>query len=201
VLHLLSSTKCKYKTIVIDPPWEFVDHGNTLPMQGGNLLDHPPYKTMTEEEILKFPINDFADIDCSLFLWSIHSKLPFIFCKLLPTWGFKYHVLLTWDKLSGMCIKGFYRRTELVVHAYKGKFGIDSGKGNYLPTLFSGRPKEHSQKPDKLYSLLRDRTEEPRIDIFARKRHFGFDAYGDQVETSMTVPLLIASYHAQEKVK
>jgi N6-adenosine-specific RNA methylase IME4 len=179
----------KYRTVVIDFPWEFVDHGMTLPMQGGNLLDHPPYKTMTDEEIKIFPINDFADESCDLFLWSIHSKLPFIFRELLPEWGFKYHVLLTWDKLSGMCIKGFYRRTELVVYAYRGKFGIDIGQGNYLPTIFSGRPKEHSQKPDVFYTLLNGRTVAPRIDIFARKRHYGFDAWGDQVENQIEVPL------------
>ena len=189
-----SSARNKYHTIVIDPPWTFVDHGMTLPMQGGNLLDHPPYKTMTDEEILAFPIHDFADMtSCDLFLWTIHSKLPFIFRELLPHWGFKYHVLLTWDKLSGMCIKGFYRRTEFVVYGYKGKFGIDFGKGAYLPTIFASRPTKHSQKPDVFYERLRHRTREPRIDIFARKRHFGFDAFGDEVENQIEIPLLEAN--------
>ena len=179
----------KYRTVVIDPPWKFVDHGMTLPMQGGNLLDHPPYKTMTDQEIKNFPINDFADENCDLFLWSTHTKLPFIFNELLPHWGFKYHVLLTWDKLSGICIKGFYRRTEYVVYAYRGKFGIDIGRGKYIPTIFQERPKRHSEKPSTFYTLIKERTLEPRIDIFARKRHYGFDAYGDEVESALEVPL------------
>lgn len=40
----------------------------------------------------------------------------------------------------------------------------------------------HSQKPDEFYEILRRRTPAPRIDIFARRRHFGFDAHGNQVE-------------------
>ena len=178
----------KYRTIVIDPPWKFGEHGMEMPMQGGKLKPSPPYDTMTDEEIANFPIKDFTEKDCSLFFWTTHTKLH-VTLNIIEDWGFKYHALLTWDKKGGMCFNGFYRKTELVVFAYKGKFNIHIGKGEYIPTLFSEKSTNHSSKPSIFYRLIRERTAEPRIDIFARKRHYGFDAWGNQVETVMDVPL------------
>lgn len=191
----------KYRTIVIDPPWK-VGVGNGLCgkiMQGGKFKPHLPYVTMDDIEILNFPIDDFADKNCDLFMWTTHTKLPAAL-MILRKWGFYFHALLTWDKESGVCLNGFYRKTEFVVYGYRGKFGIDTSEGHYIPTLFCSRANGHSKKPDVFYKLIRDRTQEPRIDIFARKRHFGFDAYGDQVETQIEVPLMLLG-NCTEKVK
>jgi site-specific DNA-methyltransferase (adenine-specific) len=176
----------KYRTVVIDPPWQVCCNlTNVKFYRTGKKL---PYGTMSDAEIAQFPINDFAEEECDLFMWTTHTKLP-IALKIIEAWGFKYHVLLTWDKEAGVCINGFYRKTELVVYGYRGKQGIDVKEGHYLPTLFRQKATEHSQKPSVFYELLRQRTLEPRIDIFARKRHYGFDAYGDQVESHIEVPL------------
>jgi site-specific DNA-methyltransferase (adenine-specific) len=179
----------KYRTIVIDPPWKFGEHGMEMPMQGGILKHSPPYNVMSDEEIARFPINKFAEENCGLFMWTTHTKLH-VALDIIENWKFKYHVLLSWDKKGGMNWLGFYRRTELVIFAYRGKFNIDKGVGSYIPTLFGEKAKGHSEKPDCFYSFLRERTPEPRIDIFARKRHYGFDAYGDEVESTIQLPLL-----------
>ena len=183
---LKESSARKYRTIVIDPPWTVVCAlTNEKFYRTGRKL---PYKTMTDEEILAFPINDFADKECDLFMWTTHGKL-LIALDIMKKWSFKFHVLLTWDKESGVCLNGFYRRTELVIYGYRGKQGIDVGKGNYIPTIFKEKATVHSRKPNIFYELIRNRTQEPRIDIFARKRHFGFDAYGDEVEKFVEIPI------------
>lgn len=191
----MTATSRKYRTIVMDPPWNVKCNLTDVKFyRTGKKL---PYQVMSDDEILHFPINDFADLECDLFLWTTHTKLP-LALKLLQEWGFKYHALLIWDKLSGVCINGFYRNTEIVVYGFRGKQGVDVGEGSYIPTLFASKAVGHSRKPDKFYSLIKERTKEPRIDIFARKRHYGFDAYGDQVEKEIEVPLMLASFHAQE---
>lgn len=170
-----------YHTIVIDPPWKVVCNlTNEKFYRTGRKL---PYKTLSDEEIQNFPIDNFADAQCDLFMWVTHTKLP-AGLDIIQKWGFKFHVLLTWDKESGVCINGFYRRTEFVIYAYRGKQGIDVGEGKYISTLFKGKTKRHSEKPNQFYELIQKRTLEPRIDIFARKRHFGFDAWGDEVDNS-----------------
>jgi N6-adenosine-specific RNA methylase IME4 len=77
--------------------------------------------------------------------------------------------------------------------------GVDFGEGSFIPTLFRVSRTTHSEKPSMFYEILRIRTKEPRIDIFARKRHFGFDAYGDQVETEMEVPIMLFISEIEKK--
>ena len=62
----------KYDCIVIDPPWNQGKTGKRKcrPNQDTKLS----YKTMTKEEILNFPINDFAKDNCFLWLWTTNSK-------------------------------------------------------------------------------------------------------------------------------
>lgn len=171
----------KYKTIVIDPPWD-------IGLTGGKLKNKKycrfgkglPYNIMSDDEIKNFPIDDFADNNCDLFMWVVHSKLPIAF-KIIEKWGFKHHCLLTWDKTNGIGLHGFQRKTEYVIYAYRGKMGIDRSKGKYIPTLFTEKLTENSVKPKIFYELIRQRTKEPRIDIFARRNIYGFDRWGDEI--------------------
>jgi len=170
----------KYKTIVIDPPWN-------ISLTGGGLKNtkyyrfgkNMPYDLMSDDEIINFPINDLADTNCDLFMWVVQSKLP-IALKIIENWGFKYHCLLTWDKTNGISIHGFQRKTEYVIYAYRGKMGIDRGKGKYIPTLFREKLTTNSTKPNIFYDLIRNRTKKPRIDIFGRRIIFGFDSWGNE---------------------
>lgn len=171
----------KYKTIVIDPPWDVsTTFSKKWASLGHGITSSVSYKTMTLEEIKNFPINDYADVDCNLFLWATHAYL-FKAYQILEAWGFKYHCLMTWDKVDGICVYGFQKRTEFILFGYKGKFSLDFSK-KFIPTVFTEKRKKHSQKPNKFYDLIRTLTPEPRIDIFARKKHIGFDSWGDQVE-------------------
>ncbi|MCJ7633643.1 MT-A70 family methyltransferase [Candidatus Bathyarchaeota archaeon] len=173
----------KYRTVVIDPPWKLnCNLKNTKYYRCGKPM---PYKLMTDAEILQFPINDFADENCDLFIWATHSKVP-VAIQCLNQWGFRYHCILTWDKTNGIGINGFQRKTELVVYGYRGKMGILRTSGHYIPTLFTEKLTTHSTKPKVFYKLLSERTLEPRIDIFARQKHIGFDAWGDEVDESQT---------------
>ena len=78
-----------------------------------------------------------------------------------------------------MC--GFNRRTEFVIFAYKGKL-VMKQKGRCFPTFFREISIIHSRKPRIFYDIVLIATPAPRLDMFARKVHVGFDAWGDQVE-------------------
>ena len=174
----------KYKTIVIDPPWNIplkmsLPHGDI----------EQPYQTMTNQQIRDFPINDYCDDNCDLFIWTTQSQLKFTF-ELSELWGFKYHCLMVWDKQDGLNVWGFRRTTEFIVYCYKGKTNRDFTKKN-LPVLFSEHRKGHSQKPRKFYDLILKNTAEPRIDIFSRKKHIGFDSWGNQAEEPITLEAFI----------
>ena len=169
----------KYQTIIIDPPWTVKNNLKNLKYyRTGKTM---PYPLMTNQEILNFPINDFADTRCDLFLWTITSKIPFCFL-LLKKWDFKYMDFLAWDKGIGVPVNGIYRRVEWIMYAYKGKMGINK-KGKFIPTMFYEKRGRHSRKPDILYNTLKENTQPPRINIFAREQRNGYDAWGNETLT------------------
>ena len=182
----------KYKTVVIDFPWpvEPISKSAGDLMGGTPLQEGLPYKTMTLKQIREFPIEQFADKDCALWLWTTNG---FIWDArdLIVQWGFKIGRLITWDKKRSINWLGFALRSEFVIFAYRGKYPIKVLKGKTIPTVLSVLRTGHSEKPSAFYSAILPFTPEPRIDIFARKRHYGFDAWGDQVQEA---PMTIENY-------
>jgi len=49
-----------------------------------------------------------------------------------------------------------------------------------MKNIFEAPRGTHSEKPARFYQLLRAWTPKPRIDIFARNAHEGFDGWGDE---------------------
>jgi len=47
---------------------------------------------------------------------------------------------------------------------------------------FEGRRREHSRKPEEFYEIVWQVSPKPRIDLFARQRREGFDAWGNETE-------------------
>lgn len=188
----------KYKTIVIDPAWKISNCDPNICTHGG-IAKKLPYKTMTDQEIMQFPINDFADEkECDLFLWTTKAKIHTAF-HVLEHWDFHYANFFVWNKLDGLNHHGVHAVLEFVLYAYRGRIGLNYQKP--IDAYFAQKRKKHSQKPDVFYNRIIKVTQAPRIDIFARKRHYGFDAYGDQVETQIEYPLLISTNGDKEMQK
>jgi N6-adenosine-specific RNA methylase IME4 len=186
----------KYRTIVVDPPWKLNKFNPKLTRKYQKSNPELPYNTMTDREIMDFPIDNFADEQCDLFLWTTKAKLHTAF-HVIEAWNFHYANILVWNKISGLCHNGIHATVEFLLYAYRGKNGLDYKKP--LCALFTEKNKKHSQKPEKIYGLLREHTNAPRIDIFARKHHIGFDAWGNQVESQIQVPLMIVSPKVREE--
>ena len=175
----------KYKTIVIDPPWDIPHAFSGKTFQGGKLRDNIGYNTLEDEQIIDFPIDEYAADNCLLFLWTTAGKtkkgIPImsLALKAVKKWGFNYRLWLYWVKPTGFAVfLPFRSSVEPILFATRGEHNIPPyGKfSNVIEAPNTG----HSQKPAKFYQLLRGWTPEPRIDIFARRHHVGFDGWGDE---------------------
>jgi len=166
----------KYRTIVIDPPWEMQKIlRDVRPNQ--KEFDYP---TMTHQKIIELPIADMADTDCHLFLWTTQKHLPKAI-EILGEWGFRYILTMGWHKTGGVQPFGLPQyNLEFVLYGRKGapKF-VDTKK---FPCCFEGKRREHSRKPDEFYDTVRRVTDESRLDMFARERRDGFDQYGNEAD-------------------
>lgn len=175
----------RYKIIYADPPW---DYGNTKNLNGefwGIAERH--YQVMKISEIKKMDIGSICDDNCYLFLWVTSPFLEKGF-EVIKSWGFKYATVgFVWIKMrndmSEVRKDGLGKYTisnaEYCLISRKGKYWRN--KRNIHQIILYPKMK-HSQKPP----IVRDRIVElcgnlPRIELFARERVEGWDAWGLEV--------------------
>jgi N6-adenosine-specific RNA methylase IME4 len=162
--------KGRFDVLVSDPPWG---------------VDKVPYKTMTVEEIDQYhrPIFEQNAADhCRLFLWTTQAFLPAAL-RLVGGWGWKYETTMVWHKNGGHQHpdRQMYN-CEFVVVATKGSPEyVDTRR---LPACFYAERREHSRKPDEFYETIRRVTAGPRLELFARRPHDGFEPHGDEIDWS-----------------
>lgn len=180
-----------YKTIAVDPPWAY---GDSLPGNGRGAAKH--YQTLTPLELTALPVGDLATSSAHLYLWSTNAFMEHAFA-LVRAWGFEPKTVVTWVKLKktagdvsgagwvdetdAVLGMGHYWRgaTEHVIFATRGKL---SGRAHDLSTVIFAPRGAHSAKPDVFYERAARMSPGPRLDMFARARRTGWDAWGDEAE-------------------
>jgi len=178
----------RYRCIVIDPPWDQrkTAKRKVRPKQSTRL----DYSTMSFDALSALPINTWLAAQGFIWLWATNSKdqktdKPIIESafKLLSEWGLTYHTFITWHKKTGVCPFSPYQViTEHVLFAYKGKAAFSNNSLGKLQTFFTESPTTHSTKPACFYEDIRRYFPGPRLDMFARQRHTGFDGWGEECE-------------------
>ena len=176
----------KYKTIYADPPWRYGRKwwtGSKKSAFGSKYNDSPvpmPYEQMSIEEIKDlFPIG-IADSNCELYLWATQKYLPHAF-DVIKYWGFKYCQTLTWCKTPMGTGQGgiFTPTTEFLILS---RIGYMPKRERIDTTWWNiKRQNRHSKKPDFFRDMIRDLTDAPRIELFARDRYDGWDCWGNEV--------------------
>lgn len=162
----------KFTTVVIDPPWDLNDEGDTNQMGRAK----PNYSTMSIEELKKLPIPNIIKKDAHIYLWITNRSLYKGF-ELLKAWGFRYIVCLTWCKPSFGMGNYFRGSTEHLLFGIKGSLPL---KNKNTGTWFLAKRGEggHSSKPDELYELVEKCSPGLYLDYFGRKERKGWYSYG-----------------------
>lgn len=166
----------KYGTLYIDPAWEqeLVGKFKTRFQRSQEL----PYDTMSYEKIANLPLKSLCLPETHIWLWTSNQWVKKSL-KLLEDWDFNYLCMVTWVKPSGVGA-WFANTTQHLLFAYNEKCVFP--KNRYRPThIITGLPKKHSQKPKEFYKLIEGISPEPRLELFARDRRQGWDAWGLEV--------------------
>jgi N6-adenosine-specific RNA methylase IME4 len=163
----------QYRTILADPPWDI--------QQKGSLGAGRHYPLMRLGAICALPVAQLAEADAHLWLWvtnaTIHEGK-----RVMESWGFSYRSCLTWIKPRfGL---GHYLRnqTEHVLLGVRGNAPIQfRGQG----TWFYAPLQEHSHKPEEQYAIIERCSSGPYLELFARRKRPGWDAWGNEVESDL----------------
>ena len=167
----------QYHVIYADPPWK-ISKSEWADKWGGAFdTISEKYSGIKTEDIMKLPVPELAAESSVLFLWTTHTFLHDAF-HVAEAWGFKYNSLITWDKGSGWTTQKFHRSTELCLYCLRGQINY---KGAAFPALIQEKRTIHSRKPDIMRALIEERIPEPRIELFAREDHPGWDTWGNQL--------------------
>ncbi|MBN2260699.1 MAG: DNA methyltransferase [Clostridiales bacterium] len=169
----------KYNIIYADPPWNYKDQACN-----GGVGKH--YRCMSVSEICKLPIQNITADNAFLFLWVTY---PFLQegLAVIENWGFECKsIAFQWIKLNRKNNNYFFGlgrwtrgNTEPCLLGIKGK---PQRVDNSVSQIIEAPVAKHSRKPmearRKIIQLVGDL---PRIELFARNRIRGWDAWGDEL--------------------
>lgn len=184
-----------YSTIVADPPWRYNATTTELRSNGRGAGAEHHYPTMDNAEIAALQVASVAADQAHLYLWVTNPRLiadrkgkrdctPF---DIVEAWGFTPKTMLTWVK-PGRGGTGWYFRgqTEHVIFGVRGSLGIPPALRE--PNVIHAKRSRHSAKPQEFYDLVERVSPSPRLEMFARSPRRGWDSWGDEVETEVSIP-------------
>lgn len=180
----------RFQIIYADPPWWYAMrlNGNTKFGRGAGY-----YQLMKTHEICSLPVQNICEDQAVLFLWATFPQLPAAF-EVMKAWGFRYStVAFNWIKLNknamtyffgtGYCTKS---NGEICLLGWKGK-PIKPATNSVSQLIVTPR-REHSRKPDEARRGIEMLyPKQSKVELFARKKHEGWDCYGNEVESTITL--------------
>lgn len=181
----------KYSVIYADPPWSYYNDSTArydcTTVRG---MRRPPYSVMASSEIKALPVQNITDNNAILFIWTTDYHLSRCI-ECIEAWGFEYKTVgFAWLKKNKtgkpVCFMGAYTMKsgiELCLLGTKGKNAHKLVKAHNIRAFIESERMEHSAKPveirTRIEMLLGDI---PRIELFARERVPGWDAWGNELD-------------------
>jgi N6-adenosine-specific RNA methylase IME4 len=174
----------KFKTILVDPPWQFQNRTGKMAPEHKRLNRYP---TMKLDEIKALAVSEVADDPCHLYLWVPNALLP-EGLDVMRAWGFQYKTNIVWEKVrkdgqpDGRGV-GFYFRnvTELLLFGIRGKNNARTlAPARSQVNLLRTQKREHSRKPDEIFDIIESCSNGPYLELFARGTRENWILWGNQ---------------------
>lgn len=165
-----------YRTVVADPPWSPSLGSTWATAATDKARPQKHYTTATLEEIESHRPD--TEKQAHLYLWVLSQHVDWGY-RIARAWGFEPAQMLTWAK-PGLGVGRFQCNSEHVIVARKGSrhgnpFGPSGG------TWFNWARGRHSAKPDEFFDLVESMSPGPYLEMYARTRRLGWDAWGNEV--------------------
>jgi N6-adenosine-specific RNA methylase IME4 len=177
----------RYPVIYADPPWRFVAYSEKG--EGRSAVAH--YNCMNMKELCALPVSEIAEKDCVLFLWTTDLFLSYGM-DLLKAWGFTYKTVgFHWAKLNKSAVSralseddfftglGYWTRANIEPCLLATRGHPKRISKNVRRLIISPR-REHSRKPEEVYTRIEALMDGPYIELFARASRDGWESWGDQ---------------------
>jgi len=177
-----------YRTIYADPPWR-ATLGGSWSAKKDKGRPQRFYETQSLEWIRSLQIPSAKQ--AHLYLWCLAQHIDWGF-DVAGAWGFEPITVITWHK-PGLGVGRFRCNTEHMIVGRKGsRHGNPFGQGGRHSqatdgTCFRWPRGRHSEKPDESYQMAEGISQPPRLELFARTKRLGWDAWGNEVDSDVTI--------------
>lgn len=177
----------KYDVILADPPWSY--YGQKSKWAAAAKF----YPTVSDQDMMSLPVGSVLAPRGVLFLWTTSPKLETAM-ECLRHWGLTFRgVAFVWIKsrkdgqpvgAQGIRPSIVKPTAEYVLAASR----VEKGRplklhDESIPNVILSPKREHSQKPDEISSYIaRMYPDTTRLEMFARTKRPGWDAWGNQVD-------------------
>jgi N6-adenosine-specific RNA methylase IME4 len=182
----------RYDVVVADPPWSYYGQHDKWAAAAKF------YPLMSDADVLSLPVADLLTKFGVLFLWATSPRLDFAI-RCIEHWRLAFRgVAFVWVKttLDGRPIGAQGVRPSIVKPVCEFVLAASKvARGRPMPLADEGvcqtvlAPRgPHSQKPTAVAERIeRLYPEARRLELFARSRRSGWDAWGDGIEDGRTV--------------
>ena len=183
------NTDKKYNIIYADPPWSYKTWSGKG-KEKKSAENH--YPCMKKQDIQELPVSNLAAGDCVLLMWVTMPCLMDGF-RVLEAWGFTYKtVAFVWVKQNKKADSLFWgmghwtrSNAEFCILATRGK---PKRVSSSVHQVILSHIERHSKKPqearERIVQLIGD---VPRVELFAREKHDGWDVWGNEVESDINM--------------
>jgi len=143
------------------------------------------YKCEAFNKLAAVPVASVAAPDCFLFLW-VPLRSVFLVEPLMRAWGFIFSGSgFVWIKPNksgfGWAMGGGYGTRKNVEVCWLGRRGKPQRKSKGVRELIVAPRREHSRKPDEIYSRIEEFCAGPFLELYARQQWPGWICVGDGV--------------------
>ena len=167
-----------YRCILADPPWYFRNY--SAKGERKNPVAH--YACMDLPAIQRLPVGALAHHDgAALVIWATAPMLPQAIATLVA-WGFEFKSAGAWAKQSSTgrtwAFGTGYTFRSAAEFFLLGTRGKPKHLVHNIRNLIVAPVREHSRKPDSMRAACETLWAPTRIELFARERNPGWDAWG-----------------------
>ena len=171
----MEDEQTRYRTILIDPPWKEAGGGRIK--RGADRH----YPVLTTNKIIQ--VIGESDcfrpepLGCHLYLWVTNNHLE-DGLSVIRQLGFRYVTNLVWVKDRFGLGRYFRGQHELCLFSVMGRLMTLNRRTS---TVLAEKKREHSRKPEMMYSIIENCSPPPRLEMFARRRREGWSSWGNEV--------------------
>jgi len=170
----------QHRVLMADYPWLYQ---NSQP-SGSNQKDH--YPGMPIEEGMALPVKRHVTKHAVMGFW-VPAPLLYPPKKkelgpqdLIEAWGFEYKAVIVWDKVDGAGGNYTDGAVELFLICTRGSGTPDVPRDLPHSVVTVRKSRVHSEKPIEFRRILEKHwTVGPYLELFARERHEGWNAFGN----------------------